>query len=126
MRPDWLNDIVRAFGRQMGLKTFAMNEAGSAGVRFENGRELRLEYASGYLAMLVTMPAVHEAETAKRVLAQAHPAARRPVRVRSGFFAKEARAFFMARLSERDVTVDALERLFRVLWEVALAAGRAA
>ena len=39
MTPDWLNNTVRAFGRQLGLKEFAMNERGAAGVRFERARE---------------------------------------------------------------------------------------
>lgn len=126
MTPGWLSDVVRAFGRQMGLKTLALNERGTAGVRFEDGRELRFEYADGRLAVMVTLPVAATGELARRVLACAHPDARRGVRLRSGFFAKENRAFFHATLAEREVAVDSLERVFRELWSAAAAAGRAA
>ena len=125
MTPSWLNDTVRAFGRQMGLRTLALNDRGAAGVRFENAAELRLEYANAALAMTVTLPAVGDPETAKRILQAAHPGGARGQRVRSGLFRKTGRAFFHARLEERDVSVDALERVFRGLWESAGAlAGR--
>ena len=124
--PDWLNESVRVLGRQMRLESFALNESGSAGVRFENGREFRLEYHRGALALTVTVEIEMSDETARVVLMAAHPAARRNSRIRSGFFAKTSRAFFHARLSERDVTTDMLERVFRELWAAADGLGRAA
>ena len=125
--PDWLNDVVRALGRQMRLESFGLNESGSAGVRFENGREFRLEYHRGAMALTVTVELQLTAEAAKAVLTAAHPDARRNARIRSGFFAKTSRGFFHARLSERDVTPDMLERIFRELWAAADgAAGRIA
>ena len=117
--PDWLNDTVRALGRQMQLESFGLNEGGSAGVRFENGREFRLEYHRGALALTVTVEAPLTAEAARAVLTVAHPAVRRNARIRSGLFAKTSRAFFHARLSERDVTTDMVERVFRELWTAA-------
>lgn len=125
--PGWLNDTVRALGRQMQLESFGLNESGSAGVRFENGREFRLEYHRGALALTVTVELPLTAASARVVLTAAHPAERRNARIRSGFFAKTSRAFFHARLSERDVTADMLERVFRELWAAADgAAGRIA
>ena len=126
MTPTWLNDTVRAFGRQMGLKSFALNERDAAGVRFENGAELRLEYAGDALAMMITVPAADDFETVRRVLMAAHPEARRGVKVRSGLFGKSGRAFFHARLAERDVSVDVHERDFRELWTAAGTAVRRA
>ena len=123
---DWLNESVRALGRQMRLEDFGLNENGSAGVRFENGREFRLEYHRGALALTVTVEVEMSAGTARAVLTAAHPAARRNARIRSGFFARTSRAFFHARLSERDVTTDMLERVFRELWAAADGTGRAA
>ena len=119
MTPGWLNDTVRAFGRQMGLKSFALNERDAAGVRFENGAELRLEYAGEALAMMVTVSAADDSGTVRRVLMAAHPDARNGIKVRSGLFGKSGRAFFHARLAERDVSVDVLERTFRELWAAA-------
>ena len=124
--PDWLNESVRALGHQMQLESFALNESGSAGVRFENGREFRLEYHRGALALTVTTEIEMSDETARAVLMAAHPAARRNARIRSGFFTKTSRAFVHARLSERDVTIDMLERVFRELWAAADGLGRAA
>lgn len=126
MTPQWLNDTVRAFGRQMGLKSLLLSERDAAGVRFENGFELRLEYASGALAILVTIPVSDDPELVKSVLQAAHPDARRAVKVRSGIFGKSGRAFFHTRLPERDVSVDVLERVFRELWAVAGTIGRRA
>jgi len=124
MTPGWLSDVVRAFGRQLGLKTLALNERGTAGVRFENGRELRFEYSQGRLAVMVTLPVTVSGELARHVLAAAHPDARRGLRLRSGLFEKEGCAFFHATLAEREVAVDALERVFRELWSAAATVGR--
>ena len=123
--PAWLNDTVRALGRQMQLDTLELNESGSAGVRFENGREFRLEYHGGALALTVTVEIRQTDEAAKAVLMAAHPQARRNARIRGGVFAKSSRAFFHARLPERDVTTDMLERVFREIWAAADVAGRA-
>jgi len=123
MTPGWLNDTVRAFGRQMGLKDLSLNGRGAAGLAFQDGRELRLEFDGGYLAMLVTVPARGDVETARRILTVAHPDARHGIRIRSGLFERENRAFFHARLAEREVAVDALERVFRELWAVSAAGG---
>ena len=124
--PGWMNDTVRALGRQMQLESFALNEEGSAGVRFENGREFRLEYHRGALALTVTVEVPATGAAAREVLMAAHPAARRNARIRSGFFAKSSRAFFHARVSERDVSTDMLERVFRELWAAADGIGRVA
>ena len=124
--PGWLNDTVRALGRQMRLESFELNEGGSAGVRFENGREFRLEYHRGALALTVTVEIPATGAAVRAVLTAAHPAARRNARIRSGFFAKSSRAFFHARVSERDVSTDMLERVFRELWAAADGLGRVA
>ena len=123
--PSWLNDTVRAFGRQMQLESFGFNENGAAGVRFANGREFRIEYHRNALALTVTAEMPRTADAAKAVLLASHPSARRNARIRSGFFEKTSRAFFHARLSERDVSTDMLERIFRELWTAAETAGRA-
>ena len=124
--PGWLNDTVGVFGRQLGLGDFALNDAGACGVRFENGFEFRLEYHREALALTVTRELPRSAEAARVVLMAAHPSARRNARIRSGFFAKTGRSFFHARLSERDVSPDLLEKVFRELWTAAESVGRAA
>lgn len=114
--PGWLNDTVRDFGRLLQLDSFGLNERGTAGVRFEDGREFRLEYHRGALALTVTFEVAPTADAARAVLMAAHPAARRNARVRSGFFGADGRAFFHARLSERDLSADMLQRVFGELW----------
>ena len=65
MTPEWLNDTVRAFGRQLGLGSFALNERGSAGVRFENGISLMLEHAAESLFVSVRVPVEPSGENLK-------------------------------------------------------------
>ena len=117
MRPEWLDGTVRAFGRQMGLNAFALNGRGAAGVRFENGVALRLEYAEGALFVSVGVVADESERTLKALLAGAHPSARAGVRLRAVRVAREGEARFVARLSEREVTVTALEGAFQALWQ---------
>lgn len=117
MRPDWLDETVRAFGRQMGLQAFALNERGAAGVRFENGVALRLEYAEGALLLSAGVAADESERTLKALLAGAHPGARTGVRLRAVRVARDGEARFVARLAEREVTLTALEGAFQALWQ---------
>lgn len=126
MTPAWLNDNVQAFGRQMGLSGFRLAENGAAGVRFENGLSLRFEYADGALMVSMGVSAEPDEETLKRLLTSAHPSASRPLRVRTAYLAKSGEALFVVRLAEREVTVTALEAVFRMLWSAADRLRRAA
>ena len=125
--PDWLNDSVRRFGRHLNLATFALNGRGAAGVRFEDGREFRLGYASGALGLTVTRALPRDGEAARAVLAAAHPEARHDgTRVCSGYVARSGRAFFHTRIPEREVTPDAIMKAFAALWAVSGGTGRSA
>lgn len=118
MTPDWLNDAVRAFGRQMGLQSFALNDRGAAGVRFENGLSLRLEYAQESLVMTMGVPTEPSDAALKRLLVAAHPSAQRGMRIRAAYLSRAGEAIYAIRLPERDVNVTALEAAFRELWRV--------
>ena len=126
MTPGWLNDSVQAFGRQMGLQDFRLRENGAAGVTFENGLALRLEYAGESLVMTAgrQMPATDAAM--RQLLLAAHPAGLQAFRVRAGYLARTGEALLAVRLLEREVTVTALEAAFRQLWTAAGRLGRAA
>lgn len=126
MTPEWLNESVKAFGRQMGLQSLRLGERDAAGVRFENGYELKLEFVRGYLELLLTFPAESGGEGVRRLLSAAHPDARTGIKLRAGLFASSGRAFLHTRMAEREVAVDALERVFRELWKAALSVGRTA
>ena len=128
MTPEWLNDTVRAFGRQLGLGSFALNERGSAGVRFENGISLMLEHAAESLFVSVRVPVEPSGENLKALLSDAHPSARTglPGQVRAAYSAKSGEAMYVVRLGERETSVPALEGAFRVLWALASRLGRAA
>ncbi len=119
MTPSWLNDMVRAFGRQMDLAQFELNEQGVAGVRFENGLSLRFEYAQEALMLTLGVPVANEPETMKRLLEAVHPSARNPLRLRAAYLARADEAIYSVRLPERSVTVAVLEHAFRVLWQAA-------
>ena len=126
MTPDWLNDSVQAFGRQMGLREFRLRENGAAGATFENGRALRLEYADGALALSVGVPAEAADESMRRLLTLAHPSAQQGPRLRACRLKRTGEALLVLRLPEREVTVTALEAAFRLLWSAADRLGRAA
>lgn len=116
MTPDWLNDVVRAFGRQMGLARFELNERGAAALRFENGVSLRIEYAGEALVMLAGLPLASDARTLKRLLLAVHPDAVHPRPMRAGYLARAGEAFFAVRVGEREASVSELEAVFRQLW----------
>lgn len=117
MTPDWLNDIVQAFGRQMGLQEFRLRDNGAAGVTFENGLSLRFEYANEMLMMSMGVSATPTDAMMKNLLLAAHPAAQQgPVRIRAGYLKRTGEALLTLRLQEREVTVTALETAFRQLW----------
>lgn len=124
--PDWLNDTVRGFGRQLGLSTLSLNDRGAAGVRFDNGAELRLERTDGALIVSVTLDGRPSAEALKALLAEAHPAAgdgRR--RVRCACSSRTGGALLAVRIGERDVGITSLSDAFRDLWARAERIGRA-
>lgn len=127
MIASWIADTVRAFGRSLGLKDFALNERGAAGVRFENGRGLYLEGGDAGLMVSVGVPSDPSAETMKRLLARAHYAARTDgLRVRAVWVEKAGEARFVTRIDARDLTATGLEQAFRALWQEAEVFGRAA
>jgi len=127
MIASWIAETVRAFGRSLGLKDFALNERGAAGVRFENGRGLYLEGGDAGLMVSVGVPSDPSAETMKRLLARAHYAARTDgLRVRAVYVEKAGEARFVTRVDARDLTATSLEQSFRALWQEAEVFGRAA
>lgn len=120
MTPDWLNDIVQAFGRQMGLREFRLHDNGAAGATFENGLSLRFEYANEMLMMSMGVQATPTDAVMKHLLLAAHPAAQQgAVRIRAGYLKRTGEALLTMRLQEREVTVTALETAFRQLWSAA-------
>ena len=125
MIASWIAETVRAFGRQLGLSAFALNDRGAAGVRFENGRALYLEYGEGGLMVSVGLAADASADTMRKLLTRAHPAAQTAgLKMRAVWLEKAGEARFVARLDERDLTAAGLEQAFRALWQAADVFGR--
>lgn len=123
--PVWLDGAVRAFGRQMGLKEFGLGERDVAGVTFENGISVRLEYARESLSVMAIVPCGEDASSLQRLLVRVHPAARtNGSAMRAVRFARSGSGAYVVRLPERAVTVSELERVFRVVWEAAVAFAR--
>lgn len=123
--PTWLNEAVRAFGRQMALSAFELNDRGAAGVRFENGVSLRLEYVGGALVMYAGVAIEPQADVLRRLLTGAHPEAAAGLPVRAAYIERTGEGVYAIRIDERRVDVSALEATFRVLWKLATALGRA-
>lgn len=117
--PGWIAAAVRDFGRGAGIEGFALNDRGTAAFRFANGIALRFEYTGAELVMAASVPAANGAETARRILACAHPDARFGARMRAGYLAKSGCAVFAVRLTAQDVTLPALDAVFGALWRVA-------
>ena len=120
MTPTWLNDVVTAFGRQMALTRFALNERGVAGVRGARGLALRLGCPDEALRVSMGGAAGDDPATLRHLLEAVHPAAQRGgVRLRAAYLAKRGEAVYAVRLAERGVTVAALGEVFQTLWQAA-------
>ena len=119
MIPAWMSDTVRGFGRQLGLQTLELNENGVAGVAFENGLSLRLEYAKNALTMYVSLAVQPSGDGIRAFLAEAHFAAGddRSGAIRAGCLPSTGEPFLAVRIAEREANVAAMETAFRRLWE---------
>ena len=116
--PDWMNEAVQAFGRQLNLSTFALNARGVAGLSFENGISLRLEYVEDALFMIVGLKAEPTAGALARLLMDVHPEAPRGAFVvRAAHLARTGELVYVTRLLERTVNVSTLQAAFADLWD---------
>lgn len=124
--PEWLNEVVADFGRQMGLNSFALNERGTAGVRFENGLSFRLEYVNEALMLMIGFVPTNaqDFETlSKKLLTASHYEAAGAEGVRVGFLKRAGEAIVTARIAERELDVPKMEEKFRLLWQTAIESG---
>lgn len=117
--PQWLSAILQTFGQNIGLETFALNERGAAVLHFDTDVDFRMEYASGALALVLSVPMRESTEAFKRLLNYAQPELQPEFTLRAGYHAPTSRAFFMTRLNEREVSLPALNAVFTGLWEIA-------
>lgn len=127
MTPIWIDETVEAFGRQMGLAHFALNDRGAAGVIFENGVSFRLERTDDAMIASVRMPAPGSDEAVRKVLTEAHPEmqAKDGGVVRAACLLRTGETVLALRIDEREISVVALEQAFDRLWGRALELGRA-
>lgn len=116
--PHWLQETLRAFGESLGLKTFALNASGVAGLAFETGITLRLEYAYEELTVALSVPTRGEAESLKRLLGYAHPALQGAFTVRAALVQQRSAALLAIRLAAAEVTLPALNGAFQTLWRL--------
>jgi len=126
MIAEWITDEVRAFGRQLELTTFALNDRGMVAVLFENGFKLRLEYREPALWVQLLFPLPADAEALVRLLAEAHP--RRGVTgegiVRAVYLERSGEALLTIALPEDRIEASAIDAAFRELFERAVRLGR--
>lgn len=126
MAPEWLNEVVADFGRQMGLNNFALNDRGTAGIRFENGITFRLEYVNEALMMIVGFAPSNVESTqvfAAKLLTAAHYEAAGDKGLRVGYLKRVGEAIVTARIPERELDVPKMEEKFSLLWQVAIESG---
>ena len=116
MVPGWLNDIVRDFAAGLGLKGFALNSDGVAALRFENGTGLRMEYASGFLVLSMSVDSPCDPAAAKLLLSAADPLRRGSFAIRAGFAGTPPHAVFAVRFEPADVTLGNLDAAMAELW----------
>ena len=116
--PHWLQETLRTFGESLGLKTFALNASGVAGLAFETGVTLRLEYAYEELTVALSVPTRGEAESLKRLLGYAHPALQGAFTVRAALVQQRSAALLAIRLAASEVTLPALNSAFQMLWRL--------
>ena len=119
MAPEWLNAVVRDFGRAAGVDTFALNDRGAAAVSFENGNGLRFEYTGTDLVVAVTVPRPAEAVSLRRALSFAHPMSGAGLRIRVGYLARSGNVILAVRIAERNVTLPTVNAAFSTLWRAA-------
>ena len=115
--PDWMNEAVRAFGRQLNLSTFTLNDRGAAGLSFENGATLRLEYVGDALVMMVGLKAEPTPAALSRLFMDVNPdVPHEEFTVRAAHLPRTGELVFTTRLSERVVNVSTLQSAFTDLW----------
>ena len=126
MTPIWIDETVAAFGRQMGLSHFALNDRGAAGVVFENGMSFRLERTDDAMIASVQMAAPGSDEAIRKVLIEAHPEMQTKGGgiVRAACLLRTGETVLALRIEEREISVVSLEQAFNRLWERALELGR--
>ena len=119
MAPEWLNAVVRDFGRAAGADTFALNDRGAAAITFETGVGLRFEYTGTELVIAVTVPTPANPVALRRALSFAHPMAGTGLHMRVGYFTRTGRIVLAARIAERNVTLPTVNAAFAALWRAA-------
>ena len=119
MAPEWLNAVVRDFGRAAGVDTFALNDQGAAAITFETGFGLRFEYTGTELVVAVTVPRPAEPVSLRRALSFAHPMSGVGPRIRVGYLARSGNVVLAVRIAERNVTLPMVNAAFATLWRAA-------
>ena len=119
MAPEWLNAVVRDFGRAAGADTFGLNDRGAAAISFENGFGLRFEYTGAELVVSVTVPRPADPVSMRRALSFAHPLAGSGLRIRVGYLARRGCVILAVRIAERNVTLPLVNAAFAALWHAA-------
>lgn len=117
--PEWVNEVIREFGRSAGLESFGLNERDVAALSFERGAMLVFEYAYASLMVMMTLPVSNDMETIRRILSFAMPERRGDFRVKSGLLPKSGKAFFATRLPHEEITLPVLNMAFSTLRRMA-------
>lgn len=117
--PYWLNEILRDFGRSIGLKDFSLGDQDAAVMRFENGIAMRFEYALESLVIAAEVQANAEPQNLKKLLTYTLPERVSSFAIRTAYLADKRQALLLTRLSERDLTLPLIVSVFTELFHLA-------
>ncbi len=117
--PKWLNAVLHEFGESVDVKEFGFNNENAASMLFETGVSLRFEYAFESLVIALQIPTQYDSETMMRLLKYAQPERRPSFRLRVAYLEKASCALMVARLSEREANLAAVNAVFTELWLLA-------
>ena len=115
----WLNAVLLEYGESVDIKEFGFNGENAASMLFETGVSLRFEYAFESLVIAMQIPASQDPETMKRLLMHSQPERRPSFRLRVAYLEKAQSAMMVARLSEREANLAAVNAVFTELWLIA-------
>lgn len=120
MIPPWIQETVKAFGRQSGAGDISFGARNAVALSFENSVVIKFEYAASSLMAMVLLKTDGSAESIKTLLEATHPSAPNRFHVRGGYLERSGEFLYAVRIPEREVSIGALEAAFDELWRIAL------
>lgn len=111
----WVDDVLREFGRSMGLPNLAFGQRGAVRLSVERLGQLGLERRPDEVLLFLLRPIpVGDARPLRKALAVCHYREGHPFAVQAGLRGDD-RLVFVVRIPEREFTVQAIEQGIELL-----------